>query len=223
MTTAADLYGSYLDSAAVAVALLADPAVAAAWDQPSALAEFTVRGLAGHLARQVIVVRELLAAEPPAGQVVSLLDHYARAQWVGASLDHEASGMAHRGDEAAAARGAEAAAARGAAELVRGTAAALAELRAILPGQPDDRLIVAPGGNWLLTLPDFLVTRLVEFTVHADDLSVSVGVPAPDLPPQVTDTVLVLLTRLAARRHGPTAVLRALSRAERAPATIAAF
>jgi hypothetical protein len=31
-TTAADVYGSYLDSAEVAVALLADPAVAAAWD-----------------------------------------------------------------------------------------------------------------------------------------------------------------------------------------------
>ena len=37
------------------------------------------------------------------------------------------------------------------------------------------------------------------------------------------DAVLALLTRLAARRHGPAAVLRALSRAERAPATIAAI
>ncbi len=35
--------------------------------------------------------------------------------------------------------------------------------------------------------------------------------------------VLGLLTRLAVRRHGPTAVLRALCRSERAPATIAAF
>ena len=139
MTTAEDVYGAYLDSAAIAVALLADPAVAAAWDQPSALAEFTVRGLAGHPARQVIVVRELLAAEPPAGEGVSLLDHYARAQWVGASLDHEANVMARRSGEAAAAGGA--------AELVRGTAAALAELRAILPGQPGDRLVVAPGGS----------------------------------------------------------------------------
>jgi hypothetical protein len=79
MTTAEEVYGSYLDSAAVAVVLLDDPAVAAAWDQPSALAEFTVRGLAGHLARQVMVVRELLAAEPPAGEGVPLLDHYARS------------------------------------------------------------------------------------------------------------------------------------------------
>ena len=47
--------------------------------------------------------------------------------------------------------------------------------------------------------------------------------PASNLPPQVTNTMLVLLTRLAAQRRGSTAVLRALSRAERAPATIAAF
>jgi hypothetical protein len=35
--------------------------------------------------------------------------------------------------------------------------------------------------------------------------------------------VVVLHARLAVRRHGPDAVVRALSRAERAPATIAAF
>jgi hypothetical protein len=37
------------------------------------------------------------------------------------------------------------------------------------------------------------------------------------------DAVLVLLTRLAARRHGTPAVPCALSRSERAPATIAAL
>jgi Mycothiol maleylpyruvate isomerase N-terminal domain len=67
MAAAANPCDWYLDSAAVAVALLADPAVTASWDEPSALAEFTVRGLAGHLARQVHVVRELLAAEEPEG------------------------------------------------------------------------------------------------------------------------------------------------------------
>ena len=40
---------------------------------------------------------------------------------------------------------------------------------------------------------------------------------------EVSDHALALLTRLAARRHGTAAVLRALSRQERAPATIAAF
>jgi hypothetical protein len=59
--------------------------------------------------------------------------------------------------------------------------------------------------------------------IHIDDLAVSVHTPPPQLPDEATDTVLVLLTRLAVRRHGTAAVLRALSRKERAPATIAAF
>ena len=49
------------------------------------------------------------------------------------------------------------------------------------------------------------------------------GVATPALPQSAIDTVIDLLSRPAVRRHGPTAVLRTLSRAERAPATIAAF
>jgi hypothetical protein len=48
-------------------------------------------------------------------------------------------------------------------------------------------------------------------------------VATPTLPPAVLDPVLDLLIRLAVRRQGPTAVLRALSRSERAPGTISAF
>jgi hypothetical protein len=214
-TQTPDVVRCYLDSAAVAVSLLREPAVAASWDQPSALAEFSVRGLAGHLARQIHVTGDLLAAEQPAGECVPLLEHYGRSRWVGASLDDESSVIARRGGEAAAAAGP--------AELARHTESALAELRATLPAQSADRRVAPPGGSWLLTLPDFLATRLVEFVVHADDLAVSLGIPGPAMPPEATDTVLVLLTRLAAQRHGPIPVLRALSRSERAPATIAAF
>jgi hypothetical protein len=215
MTAASQLYADYLESADIAAVLLADPEVAASWDKPSALPEFAVSGLAGHLTRQVLVTTELLAADPPEGELVPVLEHYARAQWVGASLDHESSVIARRS-------GADAAAC-GAAELARRTTAAVVELSGVLPRQPSDRLVRAPGSTWLLTLPDFLLTRLVEIAVHADDLSVSAGIDCPPLPARVTDTVLGLLTRLAARRHGTTAILRALSRAERAPATIAAF
>jgi len=63
----------------------------------------------------------------------------------------------------------------------------------------------------------------MEIAVHSDDLAVSVGVPTPPLPAAVIDPVLALLTQVAVRRHGQTAVLRTLSRSERAPATIAAF
>jgi hypothetical protein len=74
-----------------------------------------------------------------------------------------------------------------------------------------------------MTVDDLLITRMMELAVHSDDLAVSVGIATPALPQSAVDTVVDLLSRLAVRRHGPTAVLRALSRAERAPDTIAAF
>jgi hypothetical protein len=63
----------------------------------------------------------------------------------------------------------------------------------------------------------------MELAVHSDDLAVSVDLATPALPPSAVETVVDLLSRLSVLRHGPTAVLRALSRAERAPTTIAAF
>jgi hypothetical protein len=63
----------------------------------------------------------------------------------------------------------------------------------------------------------------MELAVHSDDLAASVGVPTPELPPAAAELVLGLLTQLSIRRHGATAVLRTLSRAERAPGTITAF
>jgi hypothetical protein len=96
-------------------------------------------------------------------------------------------------------RGGEAAAAAGLAKLMRSAESALTELRVTLPSEPADRRVRPPGGDRLLTLPGFLVTRLVEFVVHAVDLAVSVGLPDPSMPPQATDKVRVLLTRIAAR------------------------
>ena len=62
--------------------------------------------------------------------------------------------------------------------------------------------------SWTLTLDDFLVTRMMEIAVHSDDLALSVGIATPPLQAAVLDPVLTLLTGLAVRRHGPTAVLR---------------
>jgi hypothetical protein len=84
-------------------------------------------------------------------------------------------------------------------------------------------VVLLPWGPWALMLDDLLITRMLEIAVHGDDLAHSTGLPTPALSADVADTVVVLLSRLAARRHGTTAVLRALSRAERAPTTITAF
>lgn len=206
---------AYLQAARSAAALLGDPAVAAAWERPSALAGFTVSGLAGHLASQVVAMPRVLAEPAPDGPPVALLDHYTKVRWIGADLDADINVQIRDGGEQAASIGAPALAAQ--------TAEAAGELASLLAAAPDDRLVSPPAGPWALRLDDFLVTRMMEIAVHSDDLAYSVGVPAPDLPDAVLEPVLALLSGLAVRRHGQAAVLRALSRAERAPATVTAF
>lgn len=206
---------SYLVAAASAVTLLRDPAVAAAWDKPSALTEFSIGGLAGHLAHQLVRVRDVLVPNGRIEEPIELLEHYSRSPWVQAGLDHESNVSIRRGGQAAAADGAAALADRAQGFLDTQSAA--------LPAEPADRVVDLPWAGWTLRLDDFLLTRLVELVVHSDDLAASVGLETPELPPAVIDPVVEMLARLAVYRHGPTAVIRTLSRAERAPATISAF
>jgi len=59
--------------------------------------------------------------------------------------------------------------------------------------------------------------------VHSDDLAASVDVPVPAFAPEALGPVLTLLTDLSLRRHGQDALVRALSRPQRAPGAISAF
>jgi hypothetical protein len=206
---------TYLDAAASAATLLGDPAVAAAWESPSALPQMPVSGLAGHLANQIFSVPVALAAPVPDDERITLLDHYARAAWLGTGVDSEAN-VAIRNT-------AEGIAADGPAALAQQVTAVVDFLRADLPAEPARRIVRLPWVSWSLRLDDFLVTRMMEIAVHSDDLAVSVGVDTPPLPDPVLVPVLNLLSALAVRRHGQAAVLRAFSRAERAPADITAF
>ncbi|HEX5997468.1 MAG TPA: maleylpyruvate isomerase N-terminal domain-containing protein [Jiangellales bacterium] len=206
---------AYLLAGESAVGLISDPMVEAAWLNESALPRLSVGGLAAHLAGQLVfVVRTLDDPVRPAEQV-GLLDHYTRVRWIGADLDAEANVRIRDGGETEAAGGARAVARR-AAESIR-------ELRERLSAEPTHRIVRPPAGPWGLALDDFLVTRMMEIVVHSDDLACSIGVATPELPSSVIEPVLTLLTALAVRRHGATALVRALSRAERAPATIAAI
>ncbi|WP_101785938.1 maleylpyruvate isomerase N-terminal domain-containing protein [Nonomuraea indica] len=210
----ADIRQIYLTAAESAVTLLHDPAVAAAWDKPSALTEFSVAGLAGHLAHQLVRVADALESDATR-EPVSLLDHYTMSPWVQAGLDHESNVGIRRAGEASAAGGAAA--------LAAGTAELLERQRVALPAEPAGRVVHLASSGWSLRLDDFLLTRVMELVVHSDDLAASVGVDTPELPSAVIDPVVELLARLAVHRHGATAVIRALSRTERAPATISAF
>jgi hypothetical protein len=198
----------YLDVAASVIALLAEPAVEQSWTAASALPEFRVCGLAGHLAGQVSVVAAVLDADPPGTRPISLLDHYARSTWTDGDIGSDLNtGIRLAGEQTAAI---------GLPALREQTADTLAALHRRLPDAPADLVVQLPFGPWALTLDDFLATRMLEIAVHSDDLAVSVGVDTPAMPPRAEGTVLGLLCRWSAARHGGTAVLRALSRAERA-------
>ncbi|GGR10006.1 hypothetical protein [Streptomyces aurantiogriseus] len=61
------MISAFLNTAEVASGLLRSPVLAERWERPSALAQFRVSGLAGHLARAVFNVERWLAEPPPAG------------------------------------------------------------------------------------------------------------------------------------------------------------
>ncbi len=55
------------------------------------------------------------------------------------------------------------------------------------------------------------------------DVAASLSVPAPRFAPEALSPVLTLLTDLALRRHGQDALVRTLSRPQRAPEQVSAF
>ncbi|MCX4762330.1 maleylpyruvate isomerase N-terminal domain-containing protein [Streptomyces sp. NBC_01275] len=211
----ARLRQAYAEAVAGVADLLAAPAVATAWNRPSALADLGVGGLAGHAVRQDLGLPDLLAGPEPQEPVISLREYYVeRVTWLDAGVDGAVNRRIRASGEETAADGHGALLAR-----LRGT---VVRLREELPHAPAARPVrMASWGDWSLDLDDFLLTRLMELVVHADDLAYSVGLPNPPFPERVTAPVVDLLARLAVRRHGTAAVIRGLARAERAPASIA--
>jgi mycothiol maleylpyruvate isomerase-like protein len=205
----------YLDVAATAADLLAAPEVAAGWDRPSALAKMSVRSLAGHLAGQVFFIPQMVASPVPDAEVIGIDDYYARVAWIGSDIDDEFNTLIRSSGERDASDGPAALAAK--------VAATVADLRATLASVPSRAVSRPTWDGFAISLDDFITSRMLEIVVHSDDLAYSVDIATPALPPAAVETVVDLLSRVAIRRHGPVAVLRALSRSERAPASISAL
>lgn len=210
-------HASFVDAARIALDLAATPEVKAAWTAESSCAGMTVGGLAHHLVQQAGHAVRLLELDPVAEPPIPLLEHYARAAWVEAGPDDDANVAVREGADSAAAAGPDDVLAHGRAALER-LPAVLHEHHTRIPDQ-----VRIPWQGWSLTTSDFLVTRAMEIVVHADDLASSVGLTTPELPDDVVADVLGLLSGVAVRRHGQAAVVRALSRPQRAPASVSAF
>jgi hypothetical protein len=206
---------AFLTAAHAARALIADPAVGEAWPRESVLPGFTVGGLAAHLGGQVVMAAAMPTAASPEGEVVAALEHYGRATWVRADRDADINlAIRDRGEDLA--RGGHLA-------LLTAVDQALTSLDADLAGADPARPVPTPAGPWALPLSEALLTRALEIAVHLDDLAASVGLPTAELPDEVVEPVLQLLVVVAARRHGSTALLRVLTRPERAPGSVGAF
>jgi hypothetical protein len=133
-------------------------------------------------------------------------EHYHRAAWVmSASPDDPPNDRSTDDAEAAL----------GAAALADRCAEALETVRRLLADGAARDVVPIPWQGWSLHRDDFLLTRMLEIVVHADDLALSVGVRTPEFPADVFAPVRDLLVRLAVARRGQSAVISALARSER--------
>ncbi len=194
---------AYLDAADAAVGLLRLDDLDARWEHESVLADWPTSVLAGHLARSVLQVEWFLDAPEPASDSVTAVDYYSALVGVTDPRSALNQGVRARSEETAA---------MGWDALGADTAACAERLRARLGGEPATRRIDVFGRPMLLD--EYLRVRLVELSVHGDDLAESLAVPSP-IPAASIDVATDLLVDVARRTKGSLAVLRALTRRER--------
>lgn len=212
-TTVDGLDAAFLSAASTSLHLVRSREVADRWTEPSALPKMSVGALACHLGRQSVRVAEVLPVATHLAPLGSADEHYRAAPWVRTTSPDDPPNDRTADDAEAE---------LGAAALDRRATHALGSVRDLLTAGAARDVVLVPWQGWSLRRDDFLLTRLVEIVVHTDDLAVSVGTPTPTFTPDAFTPVVELLARLAAARHGQSAVISALARKERAR-TISAF
>lgn len=200
---------AFFEACELALGVVRSDAVAGAWDRPSALDGFTVGALASHLYSAIRLFESALAKpEAPDLRLATYTDFYSLNRVAEPSDLEDPFQVAIRDD-------ATRRSAAGAAVLAEKFSDLIARLRQVLEPMPLDRPVPVwriEGGATSLT--DYLLTRIVELLVHADDLAVSVGVDI-DLPPHASSAAFDVFVELARARFGDRAVLRAFTRKER--------
>ncbi len=200
-----DVRELFLDSLGRTRPLLASDELADGWEHPSLLAELSVAGLAGHLVRAALSVERYLEAAEPTDPPIGPDDYYHVLGLPPDPDDDLNRGIRERGLEAAAG---------GPVALLELFDSSVATLDERFASETVDRRISVVAGL-VLTLDGYLVTRLVELVVHADDLAQSIDVATPEFPPEAQEAVRACLIGVARLRHGDLGVLRALTRRER--------
>lgn len=189
-------------------AVLGSTEVEAAWDRASALDHLTVGALAGHLARAVTSVDTYL--DLPVAVDAPGLD----APGYFLSIDGLVGDDPHSELHLAIRRRAEEESARGHAGVLERWDTTVPRLATRFDEAAADRRVRVLGDR-VLSLDEYLVTRLVELLVHTDDLAASVRIERPAFPPAAESAVIECLVEIARRRHGSAAVITAMTRRER--------
>lgn len=170
------------------------------WDRPG-LGEWTVRELVAHTARAFSTLEQYLGA-PAEGDLDDPVEYYARAF---AAPDINQA-VAERGRIAAREMGDDPC------RFVSDVAGRVASLVA---GQPDDMRFGTPFGA--MPLPAYLVTRVVELTIHTLDLKAALGDDGATPPPSAAEVTAVVLARVAVRSGRSAVALRSLTGRRQAP------
>lgn len=202
---------TFLDTSAAVAEWLGAAVVARAWESPSVLEGYTVGGLSGHLLQSIERVERFLDGGP--GERTRLMpaaEYYAlAASFEAGENDSEINVRLREMGEQDGASGHRA--------IVERFARATERLRRRLPGTPaDQRVPVMRVADAAADLDGYLVTRLVELTVHADDIAASVPCGLPALPAEAYRLTTELLVQVAVLRVGAPEVVRGLTRPDRA-------
>jgi hypothetical protein len=191
--------------------ILARPEVADAWAEPSAVADYTVGGVAAHAVHSVLWLEQLLRDSEPAGLRQVTIAEFFGTNRVGGSVDRDPFSASLRA-------AAEAFALTGAPVVIAACTASRDELVSLLTAAPANRavpVVRVVGGQ--VSLRDYLRTRVLEVVVHSDDVVCSVpGLLVADPPPAAIEISLGVCLEMARARAGGVGTLRGFTRTERA-------
>jgi hypothetical protein len=185
------------------------------WSAPSVVDGYSVGGLAAHLVAATGRLAEVLEADPPDAASSGV-------RVVGIPEFYGANRIATDDERTAGLHGFLVADANGRADTGPGPVVAAfvglePRLRPQLASADGGRLVpVVQVQGGAARLDDYLVTRVVELVVHADDLACSVGLPEIVPSAEVVATVTAAFVDLAVARSGSLPVVRAFARRERA-------
>jgi Mycothiol maleylpyruvate isomerase N-terminal domain len=203
--------GTYLDAVDWLIEVLGCPALAQVWGQPSAVARYSIGGMAAHAVHGGVVRLIQVLQEPePDGHPVALVDFCGPNRMAQPDDDDPLFAVLRAGAEAVALEGQPA--------LLDSCRSARSTLAVQLPTIPAKRAVsVVRIAGGVVSLRDYLRTRVLEVVVHGDDLVASANeCDAPDPPAAAVEVSLELCLELARARLGDRTALRAFTRAERA-------